>query len=248
MDQYDYLALTSRNSVLPFKLSLSEVFDYIGLGNLNSYEINLIERVNNDNMPIRIMGVDEEIVQGRLIASLELHTEKNVLFSKTTTHTRNNIYKVLTVIDDTKNIIIDVSANNILITNEQMYAIRDEITEYYRNDLLRDNPSEDRTKQITNVKAKPNTNVKSTRKKEPIQDKRLRLFETFCQKVAKEKNLPDDKHQTVYDSYQPPMTIDDFYDELTKFDSNTYSFNAKDFVRDKTKVKIKFSKAARPRK
>ena len=239
MDQYDYLALTSRNSVLPFKLSLSEVFDYIGLGNLNSYEMQLIERINNDNMPIRIMCIDEEIVQGRLIASIELHTEKNVLFSKTTTYTPNNIYKVLNVIDDTKNIIMDVSANNILITNEQMYATRDEITEYFRNDLLRDNPSEDRNKQITNVKSK--------RKKEPIQDKRLRLFETFCQKVAKEKNLPDDKHQTVYDSYQPPMTIDDFYDELTKFDSNTYSFNAKDFVRDKTKVKIKFSKAARSR-
>ena len=239
MDQYDYLALTSRNSVLPFKLSLSEVFDYIGLGNLNSYEMQLIERINNDNMPIRIMCIDEEIVQGRLIASIELHTEKNVLFSKTTTYTHNNIYKVLTVIDDTKNIIMDVSANNILITNEQMYATRDEITEYFRNDLLRDNPSGDRNKQITNVKSK--------RKKEPIQDKRLRLFETFCQKVAKEKNLPDDKHQTVYDSYQPPMTRDDFYDELTKFDSNTYSFNAKDFVRDKTKVKIKFSKAARSR-
>ena len=124
MDQYDYLALTSRNSVLPFKLSLSEVFDYIGLGNLNSYEMQLIERINNDNMPIRIMCIDEEIVQGRLIASIELHTEKNVLFSKTTTYTHNNIYKVLTVIDDTKNIIMDVSANNILITNEQMYATR----------------------------------------------------------------------------------------------------------------------------
>ncbi len=129
MNPYDYLELTSRNSILELTLSLSEVFDYLGLGALNSYEIKLIERVNNDNMPIRIMGIDEEIVQGRLIASLELHTEKTTLFSKTTTHTRNNIYKVLTVIDDTKNIIMDVSANNILITNEQMYATRDEITE-----------------------------------------------------------------------------------------------------------------------
>lgn len=76
MEPYDYLELTSRNSVLPLELSLSEVFDYLGLGNLNSYEIKLIKRINNDNMPIRIMGVDEEIVQGRLIASLELHTKK----------------------------------------------------------------------------------------------------------------------------------------------------------------------------
>ena len=239
MEPYDYLELKSRNSVLPLELSLSEVFDYLGLGNLNSYEIKLIERVNNDNMPIRIMGVDEEIVQGRLIASLELHTEKNLLFSKTTTHTRNNIYKVLTVIDDTKNIIIDVSANNILITNEQMYAIRDEITEYYRNDLLRDNPSEDRNKQITKVKSK--------RKKEPIQDKRFRLFETFCKKVAKKKNLPDDKHKTVYDSYQPPMTRKDFYDVIAEIDKGSFRAGCEDFFRDK-RIEFEISKAARNRK
>ena len=239
MEPYDYLELTSRNSVLPLELSLSEVFDYLGLGNLNSYEIKLIERVNNDNMPIRIMGIDEEIVQGRLIASLELHTEKTTLFSKTTTHTRNNIYKVLTVIDDTKNIIIDVSANNILITNEQMYATRDEITEYYRNDLLRDNPSEDRNKQITKVKSK--------RKKEPIQDKRFRLFETFCKKVAKEKNLPDDKHKTVYDSYQPPMTRKDFYDVIAEIDKGSFRAGCEDFFRDK-RIEFEVSKAARNRK
>jgi len=239
VEPYDYLELKSRNSVLELTLSLSEVFDYLGLGALNSYEIKLVERVNNDNMPIRIMGVDEEIVQGRLIASLELHTEKNVLFSKTTTHTRNNIYKVLTVIDDTKNIIIDVSANNILITNEQMYATRDEITEYYRNDLLRDNPSEDRNKQITKVKSK--------RKKEPIQDKRFRLFETFCKKVAKKKNLPDDKHKTVYDSYQPPMTRKDFYDVIAEIDKGSFRAGCEDFFRDK-RIEFKISTAARNRK
>lgn len=239
MEPYDYLELKSRNSVLELTLSLSEVFDYLGLGALNSYEIKLVERVNNDNMPIRIMGVDEEIVQGRLIASLELHTEKNVLFSKTTTHTRNNIYKVLTVIDDTKNIIIDVSANNILITNEQMYATRDEITEYYRNDLLRDNPSEGRNKQITNVKSK--------RKKERIQDKRFRLFETFCKKVAKKKNLPDDKHKTVYDSYQPPMTRKDFYDVIAEIDKGSFRAGCEDFFRDK-RIEFKISTAARNRK
>lgn len=239
MEPYDYLELKSRNSVLELTLSLSEVFDYLGLGNLNSYEIKLIECINNDNMPIRMMCIDEEIVQGRLIASLELHTEKNVLFSKTTTHTRNNIYKVLTVIDDTKNIIIDVSANNILITNEQMYATRDEITEYYRNDLLRDNPSEDRNKQITKVKSK--------RKKEPIQDKRFRLFETFCKKVAKKKNLPDDKHKTVYDSYQPPMTRKDFYDVIAEIDKGSFRAGCEDFFRDK-RIEFNISTAARNRK
>lgn len=239
MDPYDYLELTSRNSVLPLTLSLSEVFDYLGLGNLNSYEIKLIECINNDNMPIRMMCIDEEIVQGRLIASLELHTEKNVLFSKTTTYTPNNIYKVLTVIDDAKNSIINVSANNILITNEHMYATRDEITEYYRNDLLRDNPSEGRNKQITNVKSK--------RKKERIQDKRFRLFETFCKKVAKKKNLPDDKHKTVYDSYQPPMTRKDFYDVIAEIDKGSFRAGCEDFFRDK-RIEFNISTAARNRK
>ena len=246
MNPYDYLELTSRNSILELTLSLSEVFDYLGLGALNSYEIKLIERVNNDNMPIRIMGIDEEIVQGRLIASLELHTEKTTLFSKTTTHTRNNIYKVLTVIDDTKNIIMDVSANNILITNEQMYATRDEITEYYRNDLLRDNPLEGRNKQITNVKAKQNTNVKSKRKKEPIMEQRLKLFNQISKKIAQEKNLADDKNQTVYDSFHPPMTKKDYYNFIGKDHLKIFSANYGDFFRG-GRVGIIFNPAARSR-
>lgn len=247
MDPYDYLELTSRNSVLPLTLSLSEVFDYLGLGNLNSYEIKLIERINNDNMPIRIMCIDEEIVQGRLIASIELHEGQNITFGKATPYTPYNIYKIMTVKDDAKNSIINVSANNILITNEQMYATRDEITEYYRNDLLRDNPLEGRNKQITNVKAKQNTNVKSKRKKEPIQDKRFRLFETFCKKVAKKKNLPDDKHKTVYDSYQPPMTRKDFYDVIAEIDKGSFRAGCEDFFRDK-RIEFKISTAARNRK
>ena len=247
MNPYDYLELTSRNSILELTLSLSEVFDYLGLGALNSYEIKLIERVNNDNMPIRIMGIDEEIVQGRLIASLELHTEKTALFSKTTTHTRNNIYKVLTVIDDTKNIIIDVSANNILITNEQMYATRDEITEYYRNDLLRDNPSEDRTKPITDAIAKKNTKVKAKRKKEPIMEQRLKLFNQISKKIAQEKNLADDKNQTVYDSFHPPMTKKDYYNFIRKDHLKIFSANYGDFFRD-DRVGIIFNPGARSRK
>jgi hypothetical protein len=193
------------------------------------------------------MCIDEEIVQGRLIASLELHTEKNVLFSKTTTYTPNNIYKVLTVIDDAKNSIINLSANNILITNEQMYATRDEITQYYRNDLLLDNPSKDRTKPITDTKAKKSTNAKAKPKKEPIMVTRVRLFNKISKKIAQEKNLPDDKNQTVYDSFQPPMTKQDYYNFIGKDHLKIFSANHGDFFRG-DRVGIKFSEAARSRK
>ena len=242
MDTYDYLELTSRNSVLPLTLSLTEVFDYLGLGDFNSYEIKLIERINNDNMPIRIMCVDEEIVQGRLIASIELHEGQNITFGKATHYTPHNIYKIMTVKDDAKNSIINVSANNILITYEKMYATRDEITEYFRNDRLLDIPIT-----VTNKEpAKPAKSALPTKISKMQQ--RYIVFEDFCKSVALQKQLPNHEHQTIYDSFQPPMTREDFYDELTKFDPATYMFNAKDFFRDKTKIKIDFSKAARPRK
>ena len=52
MNPYDYLQVASRNSVLELTLSLTEVFDYLGLGALNSYEIKLIERKETTTLTI----------------------------------------------------------------------------------------------------------------------------------------------------------------------------------------------------
>ena len=139
MDIYNYTHLASRNNLIPLNLTLKEVFNYLGLGDLNVYEISLIERINKDKMPIRIASSNKN-TNGRVIASLELHKEKNLIFNKTSTFTLNNAYKVLTIKNSIKSKIIDVSTNDVFITSKQMYATRKDITKYFRDDLTLDIP------------------------------------------------------------------------------------------------------------
>jgi hypothetical protein len=186
-------------------------------------------------------------VHNCLVTLIELHEEPYLKFDSKRMFNRDNTYKINQIIDDASQKKIDVSSNNIIITTKNMYATKAEISEYYRNDLQLDNPSKDRTKPITNIKNEQSTNAKAKPKKEQILDKRFKLFEEFCEQVMIEKNLPDSKHQTVYDSFQPPMTKVDFYSEIEKKQGGTFTHNYGDFFRDKS-VKIQFSKAARHRK
>jgi dTDP-4-amino-4,6-dideoxygalactose transaminase len=129
-----------------------------------------------------------------------------------------------------------------LITYEQMYAKRDEIVEYYRNDLQKDSPL-----------IRPAIKVSESEKsvvKETIQDKRFKRFEEICAEIAQQKKLPDQKHQTIYDSFVPPMTKKNFYNLFAQFtaeDKQLFAFNYGDFFRDK-RVKVEFCKSARNRK
>ena len=232
--------IMTRQSVLPFELSMGEVFDYLGLGGIQKYETKLLDRINIDKMPIRIKDKTNKLVDGCLIYDLELHEKAYRQFDKEKPFIPNNRYKILSVVNDTSDTsdtsdtIISVSTNNIIITTKQMYATRDEITEYYRQDIQNDLPT-------------LNTNTKSTKPKpESKTDERVREFNQFCKKIAKEKNLPNSEHQTIYDSYQPPMTKADFYKELSKHESEIFTFNSGDFFADQ-RVKIKFHKAARSR-
>lgn len=224
--------IMTRQSVLPFELSMSEVFDYLGLGGIQKYETELLDRINIDKMPIRIKDKNNKLVDGCLIYDIELHEKAYRQFDKTTPFIPNNRYKILSVVNDTSDTIIGVSTNNIIITNSQMYATRDEITEYFRQDIQTDLPT-------------LNTKTKSTKPKpESKMDKRLRTLELYCKKIAKEKGLPNSQHQTIYDSFQPPLTKVGFYKELSKYKGMIFNCNPGDFYADK-RVKIKFNKAAR---
>ena len=238
---------TSRTSILPLKPNIAQIFDYLGLSILQKDETQLIERINEDNMPVRLNLSENSLVHNCLVTVIELHEEPYLKFDSKRMFNRDNTYKINQIIDDASQKKIDVSSNNIIITTKNMYATKAEISEYYRNDLQLDNPSKDRTKPITNIKNEQSTNAKAKPKKEQILDKRFKLFEEFCEQVMIEKNLPDSKHQTVYDSFQPPMTKVDFYSEIEKKQGGTFTHNYGDFFRDKS-VKIQFSKAARHRK
>jgi hypothetical protein len=238
----DYMNAMFRNNVLPLVLTLNQVFDYLGLGSLSRYETTLIERINSDAMPIRIKALEEQTFAGRLVHSIELHSEKNLIFSKTKKYVPNNVYKILELNDDKNHTVVDVSKNNILITHEQMYAKRDEIVEYYRNDLQKDSPL---IRPAIKVSEREKSDVKET-----IQDKRFKRFEEICAEIAQQKKLPDQKHQTIYDSFVPPMTKRNFYNYFAQFtaeDNQLFAFNYGDFFRDK-RVKVEFCKSARNRK
>jgi hypothetical protein len=87
-------------------------------------------------------------------------------------------------------------------------------------------------------------NVKPVNKAENPQDKRFGKFTEYCKQRAKDKQLPDEEHQTIYDSFTPPLTKEDFYNELSKYDIKVFNGNLSDFFRD-DRIKIKLSKAAR---
>ena len=232
----------SRNSVLPLRLSLSEVFDYLGLGSLSytsGNEIQLIERINDDRLPIRIQDIDSKLANKRLIHTIALQQEKSVLFSNSTPFTRDNIYKVISVIDDAKNNVIDVSHDNICITHQHMFATRDEITAYFRRDIQMDFAVAQAPKSSPTPAAKP--------KSEPIMEKRYREFDKYCKKIAQEKNLPNDTHQSVYESFKPLMTRKDFYSKLFEYNPKIFNCSFIDFFRDKKRVQIEFSKGVRHR-
>lgn len=89
--------------------------------------------------------------------------------------------------------------------------------------------------------------VKPISKAGHTQNQRFVEFEKYCKQRAKEKKLPDEEHQTIYDSFTPPLTKSDFFDELLNFNSKIFNANSRDFF-DDSKVKIKFSKAARNKK
>lgn len=226
--------IMTRQSVLPFELSMGEVFDYLGLGGIQKYETKLLDRINIDKMPIRIKDKNNTLVDGCLIYDIELHEKAYRQFDKTTPFIPNNRYKILSVVNDTSDTIISVSTNNIIITTKQMYATRDEITEYFRQDIQTDLPT-------------LNTKTKSTKpKSESKTDERVREFNQFCEERAEEKNLLNSQHQTIYDSFHPPMTKADFYKELYKHNREIFNFNSGDFFADQ-RVKITFNKAARSR-
>jgi hypothetical protein len=238
---------TSRTSILPLKPNIAQIFDYLGLSILQKDETQLIERINEDNMPVRLNLSENSLVHNCLVTLIELHEEPYLKFDSKRKFNRDNTYKINQIIDDASQKKIDVSSNNIIITTKNMYATKAEISEYYRNDLQLDNPSKDRTKPITNTKDEQSTSAKAKPKKEPIIVTRVRLFNQVSKQIARENNLPDDKNQTVYDSIQPPMTQKDYFYFIGKGHPKVFNANHQDFFRG-NRVGVKFSKAGRHRK
>jgi hypothetical protein len=235
----------ANEAVLDMEPRLEEIFDYLGLGRIPQDEGKLIARINIDNMPVRvkskILDNSHLIVQGQsyLICFIELKTRARMasLFDNNIKEVPTNIYKVSSIKLNLTSNEVDISSKDIQITKNDMFAIRDELITYYSEVKTLEHP-------LTPNKQRSNSTKKNI--DGTTQTIRLNSFNKFCIARAKEKKLPNQEHQTIYDSFSPPMTKNDFYKELFTFESKIFNANGHDFFRD-SRVLITFKKSARNR-
>ena len=138
-DDEEYQYRYQQPDVLPLKPTVKEIHNYIFRNIHYTNDSYIIDRINDDSMPVRItVGADSELDKYNtfLINLIELHQAKSKkLFNNDGPTYRNNTYKILSVKRKSSDNPIDVSSDNILLTANEMYADRDEIKEYKAKDL-----------------------------------------------------------------------------------------------------------------
>jgi hypothetical protein len=134
-EEYQY----QHPDVLPLKATVKDIHNYILRNTHYTNDSYIIDRINDDSMPLRItVGADSELVKYNscLIKSIELHKAKSKkLFVKGVKTYHHNIYKILSVKCSSSDKSIDVSSDNLLLTANEMYAVKAEIMNYKAKDL-----------------------------------------------------------------------------------------------------------------
>jgi hypothetical protein len=164
-EEYQY----QHPDVLPLKLTVKDIHDYISLHTHYRSDSYILDRINDDNMPVRITkGDSPELAKYNtcLIKSIELHQAKS---TKLGSKHFNNIYKVLSVKCNSYDKSIDVSSDNILLTTNYMYADKAEIKEYKAKDL-----------------ALPATKTNKSRASNKKEEKQERIIAILVNLLAKE--------------------------------------------------------------
>jgi hypothetical protein len=164
-EEYQY----QHPDVLPLKLTVKDIHDYISLHTHYRSDSYILDRINDDSMPVRITkGDNPELAKYNtcLIKSIELHQAKS---TKLGSKHFNNIYKVLSVKCNSSDKSIDVSSDNILLTTNYMYADKAEIKEYKAKDL-----------------ALPATKTNKSRASNKKEEKQERIISILVNLLAKE--------------------------------------------------------------
>jgi hypothetical protein len=137
-DEYRY----QHPDLLPLKLEVKDIHDHILRHTRYEGDQYIIDRINQDSMPVRIKIRDNlELAKYDtcLINAIELNQAKSKkLFVNNVKTYRHNIYRILSVKHNSSDKPIDVSSDNILLTANEMYADKAEIKEYKAKDLALD--------------------------------------------------------------------------------------------------------------
>ncbi len=152
--------------VLPLKPTVKEIHDYILRNTPYDGDSYIIERINDDSMPVRIrIGDNSELAKYNkwLIDSIEIHqTDSKKVALKIPQRYKRYIFKILSVKRKSSDKPIDVSSDNILLTARDMYADKAEIKEYKTKDLA--------------LPAIKNTKSRTSNKKEEKQERIIAIL------------------------------------------------------------------------
>jgi hypothetical protein len=134
-EEYRYQHL----DVLPLKLEIKDIHDYISPRTHYTGDSYIIDRINQDSMPVRVdirNNTELEKYNKWLIDSIENHqTDSKKVAFKIPPRDKRYVFKILSVKRKSSDKPIDVSSDNILLTANQMYANKAEIKEYKAKDL-----------------------------------------------------------------------------------------------------------------
>jgi hypothetical protein len=134
-EEYRY----QQPDVLPLKPTVKEIYNYILGSKHYTGDSYIIDRINDDSMPIRItVRDDSELAKYNkwLIDSIENHqTDNKKVPFKISPIFKKYVFKILSVKHNASDKPIDVSSENILLTANQMYAEKTEIKEYKAKDF-----------------------------------------------------------------------------------------------------------------
>ncbi|MDG1731854.1 MAG: hypothetical protein P8H39_02630 [Thalassotalea sp.] len=168
-EEYQY----QHPDVLPLKLEVKDIHEYISRHTKYGGERYILDRINDDSMPIRIkIGDNSELARYNacLIDSIEIHqTDSKRSAFKTHQRFKRYTFKILSVKHNLSDKPIDVSSDNILLTASDMYADRDEIKEYKAKDL-----------------ALPDTKKTKSRASSKKEEKQERIIAILVNLLAKE--------------------------------------------------------------
>jgi hypothetical protein len=176
-EEYQY----QHPDVLALKLTVKEIHEYIFHNIHYKGDEYIIDRINEDSMPARIIIEDNSELakyNSCLIKSIELHQARSKkLFGNNGPTNRHNIYKILSVKCSSSDKSIDVSRDNILLTANEMYAEKAETKEYKAKELALDD-------------TKKTKNRTSNKKEEKLE----KIIGILVNLLAKESDKAKSKH------------------------------------------------------
>jgi len=235
-----------RNKILPHEFNISQIQNYFGLSIINreeSYKA-LCRYINEDGLVLHYNAkkikltntINESLDKACFSGEVRINAIKfdslKTLFKRTNKPDNTFIVHEVEVNGSTYRV---NNKSGVIISDNMLIGKRDNLVNFLTRDSQREESLSNQLQPTPLIKPKIKTS---------ILEKRIVKLTNFCLQIKSQKKLPDSSHQTVYNSYNPPLTQDDFWLLLQDYDSALFALGKNDFYKSK-EVNINFKKGAR---